>query len=85
LKKADAHIAKWLKEAAPSDHLRKWFGHDPSRWDEFYQRYQAELTRKGELIDELRKLAGSGPVTLVYSARDESHNQAVVLRDTLRR
>jgi uncharacterized protein YeaO (DUF488 family) len=83
LKKADAAIDQWMKEVAPSDRLRKWFGHDPKRWEEFRRRYAAELATKAELLDELRKLAGNKTLTLVYSARDEAHNQAVVLRDTL--
>jgi uncharacterized protein YeaO (DUF488 family) len=83
LKKVDAKIASWMKEVAPSAQLRRWFGHDPKRWDEFRRRYQAELVGKRELLEGLRKLAGQGPLTLVYSARDEAHNQAVVLRDTL--
>jgi uncharacterized protein YeaO (DUF488 family) len=83
LKKADAKITEWMKEVAPSDRLRKWFGHDPKRWDEFRRRYRAELAANSELLQELRNLAGKGRLTLIYSARDESHNQAVVLRDKL--
>ncbi len=85
LKKSDAHIAQWLKEIAPSNELRKWFGHDPARWDEFRRRYESELSGKRELLDELRDLARRGPLTLVYSAHDETHNQAVVLRERLLR
>lgn len=83
LKKTDAHVAQWLKEIAPSNELRKWFGHDPERWAEFRRRYQAELAGKGDLLAELRELAKKGRLTLVYSAHDEAHNQAVVLRDRL--
>ena len=83
LKKADAHVAQWLKEVAPSNELRKWFGHDPARWEEFRRRYEAELAGKRDQLRELRKLAKSGPLTLVYSAHDEAHNQAVVLRERL--
>ncbi len=83
VKKADAGISRWMKEIAPSNELRKWFGHDPARWEEFRRRYEAELTKKRELIDELRELAKEGPLTLVYSAHDEAHNQAVALRETL--
>ena len=83
LKKTDAHVAQWLKEVAPSNELRKWFGHDPARWEEFRRRYKTELTAKGDLLGELRELAKQGPLTLVYSAHDEAHNQAVVLRDRL--
>jgi len=83
VKKSDAAIARWMKEVAPSTELRKWFGHEPARWEEFRRRYQAELAGKHELLGELRELAGKGPLTLVYSAHDEQHNQAVVLRDVL--
>jgi uncharacterized protein YeaO (DUF488 family) len=81
--KADAHITQWMKEIAPSDELRKWFAHDPERWEEFCRRYRAELTKKRELMEELRALASKGPLTLVYSAHDEAHNQAVVLQEAL--
>ena len=81
--KSDAKIDHWKKELAPSSELRRWFGHDPSRWDEFRRRYQAELSDRAELMDELRALAQKGTLTLVYGARDELHNQAVVLRDLL--
>jgi len=83
VKKADADIAQWMKEIAPSNELRKWFGHEPQRWEEFRRRYKAELAAKRELVGELRELAGRGPLTLVYSAHDEAHNQAVVLREAL--
>ncbi len=85
LKKTDAKIAQWMKEAAPSNELRKWFGHDPARWEEFRRRYQAELAHKRQFLDELHDLAKRGPLTLVYSAHDEAHNQAVVLREQLLR
>jgi uncharacterized protein YeaO (DUF488 family) len=85
LKKETAAIDHWFKEIAPSTDLRKWFGHDPSRWGEFRKRYTAELRRHTEQLDELRKLARSGPLTLVYAARDEEHNDAVVLRAVLTR
>jgi uncharacterized protein YeaO (DUF488 family) len=83
LKKSDAHIAQWMKEIAPSTGLRKWFGHDPDRWEEFRSRYKAELRAKRELLAELKDLAKKKSLTLVYSAHDEAHNQAVVLRDAL--
>jgi uncharacterized protein YeaO (DUF488 family) len=85
LKKETAEIDHWFKEIAPSTELRKWFGHDPSRWGEFRKRYAAELRNHTEQLDELRKLARTGRVTLVYAARDEQHNDAVVLRDILTR
>ncbi len=83
VRKADAGIAEWMKDIAPSDELRKWFGHDPGRWEEFRRRYRAQLAGKEDLIAQLRELARKGPLTLVYSAHDEAHNQAVVLRETL--
>ena len=83
VKKAAAGISQWMKEIAPSNELRKWFGHDPERWEEFRRRYKAELAQKRELVGQLRDLARKGPLTLVYSAHDEAHNQAVVLREKL--
>ncbi len=81
--KADAALDQWMKDAAPSTKLRKWFGHDPARWDEFRHRYAEELHRNAEPLSQLRSLARQGPVTLVYSAHDEAHNDAIVLRDLL--
>lgn len=83
VKKANAAIDEWLKELAPSTALRKWFGHDPARWKEFRSRYVAEIRKHPEQLIWLRSLAKQKPVTLVYSARDEAHNDAVVLRDLL--
>lgn len=83
LRKSDAEFDGWLKDIAPSAALRRWFGHDPSRWEEFRRRYKAELARKRELVQELRATARKGTLTLIYSARDEDRNQAVVLRDVL--
>jgi uncharacterized protein YeaO (DUF488 family) len=81
--KADAALDQWMKEIAPSIQLRKWFRHDPDRWEEFCRRYSAELHRNAELLSQLRSLARQGPVTLVYSAHDEIHNDAIVLRDVI--
>jgi uncharacterized protein YeaO (DUF488 family) len=83
VKKDAAAIDQWAKDIAPSDALRTWFGHDPARWSEFRRRYIAELRGHAAELDELRALAKRGPVTLVYGARDEEHNQAVVIRDLL--
>jgi uncharacterized protein YeaO (DUF488 family) len=83
LKKTDAAIDEWMKNIAPSTELRKWFGHDPERWSEFRHRYQAEIRDHPEQFDRLRTLARHGPITLVFSAHDEEHNDAVVLRDLL--
>jgi uncharacterized protein YeaO (DUF488 family) len=81
--KSDAAINEWMKEIAPSTELRKWFGHDPSRWQEFRRRYQSEIQRHPEQFDRLRKLAQHGRITLVFSAHDEAHNDAVVLKNLL--
>jgi uncharacterized protein YeaO (DUF488 family) len=83
LTKDAAALDSWAKDLAPSTELRKWFGHDPARWAEFKRRYAAELRQHSALLDALRQRAELGPVTLVYAARDEEHNEAVVLRDTL--
>jgi uncharacterized protein YeaO (DUF488 family) len=85
--KDELQLDGWYRELAPSTQLRKWFGHDPERWPEFQKRYSSELRRAGarERLEELAKLAKRGKVTLVYGARDEEHNQAVVLRDHLKR
>jgi uncharacterized protein YeaO (DUF488 family) len=83
LAKDKARIDHWLKEIAPSTALRKWFNHDPAKWEKFRARYCRELKRNTEAVKELRALARGGPVTLVYSARNEDHNQAVALRDYL--
>jgi uncharacterized protein YeaO (DUF488 family) len=83
IKKADAAINRWFKEIAPSTELRRWFGHRTERWPEFRRRYVAELRQRPELLDEIRTLARDGPVTLVYGARDETHNDAIVLRELL--
>jgi uncharacterized protein YeaO (DUF488 family) len=79
LTKPEAAVDVWLKEVAPSAALRKWFGHDPSRWQEFQSRYGAELDGNAAAVDRLRELIGQGPVTLLFGARDEAHNNAVAL------
>jgi uncharacterized protein YeaO (DUF488 family) len=83
IKAANAAIDRWAKDIAPSTALRKWFGHDPALWQEFRDRYAAEVHEHSEQMDKLRASARRGPVTLVYSAHDEIHNDAVVLRDLL--
>jgi uncharacterized protein YeaO (DUF488 family) len=83
VKKADAAIALWAKELAPSTGLRQWFGHDPARWQEFRRRYAEEVRQRREELRELRRLARKGPLTLVFAAHDETHNDAVVLRGLL--
>ena len=81
--KSSARIDLWLKEIAPSAALRKWFGHDPAKWTKFRERYHRELDANAAAIAELRKHARRGPVTLVYSAKDQEHNQAVALKEYL--
>ncbi|WP_414462559.1 DUF488 domain-containing protein [Hyphomicrobium sp. DY-1] len=83
LSKEKASLDKWEKDIAPSTGLRKWFSHDPARWTEFQRRYRAELRQHGDLLNSIRKLANTHTVTLIYSARDEEYNDAVVLRDVL--
>lgn len=78
-------IVAWLKEIGPSTVLRKWFGHDPARWPAFRARYRKELAAKGRLLDELAGCARGGKLTLVFGARDPEHNQAVVIKEELRR
>lgn len=81
--KAAAAIDQWVKEIAPSTALRKWFGHDPARWEEFRSRYTAEIHAHPDELRDLRNQARQGPITLIYSAHDEVHNDAIVLRDIL--
>jgi len=83
LSKQRAAVNIWLKEIAPSAGLRKWFGHDPSRWKEFESRYRAELDQNGAAVDGLRDLIHKGRVTLLYGAHDEAHNNAMALRGYL--
>ena len=81
--KARAAVDLWLKDAAPSPELRKWFGHDPSRWKQFEQRYWKEMNAKPEAVKLLARKARRGDVTLVYAARDEEHNSALSLKEFL--
>lgn len=85
LSKERAHVDVWLKEIAPSNELRQWFGHDPEKFAEFRHRYEAELASESgkETLAQLRELMKQGPITLVFAARDGEHNNAVVLRDVL--
>jgi len=76
-------IDEWAKEVAPSTDLRQWFGHDPARWSEFKRKYFEELRGKEALLEKLRVDAGKGLVTLLYSAKDEDHNQAIALKEYL--
>jgi uncharacterized protein YeaO (DUF488 family) len=83
ISKKKAALDHWMKEIAPSTELRKWFGHDPARWEEFRRRYAEEVHQNPMLLDQLRSFAQHGPITLVYSAHDQVHNDAIVLRDLL--
>lgn len=83
VRKDKLQIAEWLKDVAPSTELRRWFNHDPAKWDEFQRRYTAELEAKPETWAPLLAAARTGPVTLVYSAKDTAHNDAVVLKGFL--
>ena len=85
LSKERARVDLWLKEIAPSNELRKWFGHEPEKFAEFRRRYEAELASESgqEALAKLRDIARRGPVTLVFGAHDMEHNNAVVLRDLL--
>lgn len=87
LRKERAHFDDWLKDIAPSDSLRKWFHHDPARWDEFKRRYARELEADAAhaALDDLVRRASSETVTLIYSAHDEEHNNAVILKTMIER
>lgn len=82
-RREDLEIEAWLKEVAPSDDLRRWYGHKPEKWDEFKARYFSELDEASEPFRLIREAAARGAVTLVYAARDREHNNAVALRDYL--
>ncbi len=84
ISKADAALADWHRDVAPSAALRKWFGHEPARWPEFLARYHAELDARREVVEALIAVIDRAPTTLVYSAKDEAHNNAVALAQYLR-
>ena len=83
LTKEKARVDLWLKEIAPATELRKWFGHNPAKWAEFQRRYTAELRNNKEQVTLLKQESANGTVTLLYGARDEEHNEAVVLQNLL--
>ena len=85
LTKVKAKVDLWLKDIAPSTELRKWFGHDPKKWRSFRGRYQTELKHHDDQLGLLKSKLKEGPVTLVYGARDQEHNEAVVLKQFLER
>lgn len=80
ISKEKAQVDEWLKELAPSPELRKWFQHDPAKWQEFQNRYRKELDGNKEMVKELKRRARGKTVTFVYAARDEEHNSAVLLK-----
>jgi uncharacterized protein YeaO (DUF488 family) len=80
LTKERAAVDLWLKDVAPSPELRKWFGHDPARWEQFQERYQNELQKQEDAVQLLKQKGKEGTVTLVYAARDEEHNGALALK-----
>jgi uncharacterized protein YeaO (DUF488 family) len=83
LSKNELQLDEWVKEIAPSTALRRWFGHDPAKWEAFKRRYFKELDRQSEKILKLAERARTGTVTLVYGARDEHHNNAVAIEEYL--
>lgn len=83
LSKAKAHVDEWLKDIAPSTELRKWFNHEPAKWDEFQKRYKRELDNNQAVVKKLQDIAKSGKITIIYGAKDELHNDAVVLKNYL--
>lgn len=85
LTKDRAAVDLWLKDVAPSPELRKWYGHDPVKWEQFCERYWAELRQKKDVINVLKEKSKEGTVTVVYAARDEEHNSAVALKRFIER
>jgi uncharacterized protein YeaO (DUF488 family) len=83
VKKTQARLDRWMKDIAPSTELRKWFGHDPDKWEEFKRRYFKELDGRSHQVDELLALAKDGTVTLVFGSRNHEHNNAVALKQYL--
>jgi len=84
LSKGRAAVDEWMKDIAPSPELRRWFDHDPAKWEEFQKRYWAELQHQDDVVEELRRKCHAGTVTLVYAARDEQHNSALALKAFLK-
>ena len=83
LTKAKAQADLWLKDIAPSTELRQWFQHDPSKWSEFRKRYRAELRRNPDPVAILKKQISRGKVTILYGAKDEEHNEALIIKEYL--
>jgi Uncharacterized conserved protein len=83
MSKSEAGVDLWLKEVAPSPGLRRWFGHDPKKWDEFRRRYRKELEENTAALDELKNEIGRSAATLLYGAKDTEHNHALVLKELI--
>lgn len=83
ISKERAKIDEWLKQLSPSPELRKWFGHDPEKWEEFQKRYRKELEQNQEMAKDLKRKARGKTITFVYAARDEKHNSALLLKEYL--
>jgi uncharacterized protein YeaO (DUF488 family) len=83
LSKERARVDAWFKDVAPSTELRRWFGHDDARWEEFRRRYRDELGRRDDELAPLRELVDAGQVTFVYGSREQEHNAAAVLKEYL--
>ena len=83
VRKAKLRLDQWERDAAPTTALRRWYGHDPAKWDEFRRRYFRELDGRPDVVAALRVRAAAGPLTLVYGARDRAHSQATALREYL--
>lgn len=84
IKKDQAQIDLWMKDIAPSNELRKWFNHDPDKWEEFQRRYAKELDQNREGVDQLLQCVKKGKVTFLFSAKNETHNNAIALKEYLR-
>jgi uncharacterized protein YeaO (DUF488 family) len=83
--KEKAHVDMWMKDVAPSNSLREWFGHNPEKWDEFHMRYEKELWSKWDMVEKIKEFERElGTVTLVYAAKDEMHNNALALADVVK-
>jgi uncharacterized protein YeaO (DUF488 family) len=81
IKRESMKLDDWLKDVAPSTELRKWFGHEPEKWEEFKKRYLTELEDKKRYVEVILNAAKNGNVTLLYSAKDKAYNGAIVLKD----
>ncbi len=85
MKKDEVKMDEWLKDLSPSTELRKWFGHEPAKYAEFKKRYKKELAKKADALARIKKEAGKGTVTLLFSAKDEEHNNATAMKEFLGR